>query len=161
MSPAPLICVPQVPEKRFWHIKVKALAASGQWEALRQFAAEKKSPVGYKPFAQACIAHRQPATSTKGYIDRITQLEDKCVLHCHHVINSFRLDVALWRLSHAYPLLCMARACRYDLYVEVKLWQDAADTALKMKDRTRLSEVQALCNMPGLVRAIDEQLVKL
>jgi hypothetical protein len=45
--------------------------------------------------------------------------------------------------------------------VEVKLWQDAADTALKMKDRTRLSEVQALCNMPGLVRAIDEQLVKL
>lgn len=42
----------QVPDKRFWYVKVKALAASGQWEALRQFANEKKSPVGYKPFAQ-------------------------------------------------------------------------------------------------------------
>jgi hypothetical protein len=83
-----------VPEKRFWHIKVKALAASGQWEALRQFAAEKKSPVGYKPFAQACIAHRQPATSTKGYIDRITQLEDKCV------------PLAATSYTHARPSRC-------------------------------------------------------
>lgn len=77
-------CVfPQVPEKRFWHIKIKALAASGQWEALRQFAAEKKSPVGYKPFAQACIQYKQPATSTKAYIDRITQMEDRSVGHAH------------------------------------------------------------------------------
>lgn len=51
--------------------------------------------------------------------------------------------------------------CRYDLYVEVKLWQDAADTALKMKDRNRLVEVQSLCHMPGLQRAIEEQLAKL
>jgi hypothetical protein len=53
--------VVQVPEKRFWYLKIKALAASGQWEQLRQFANEKKSPVGYKPFAQVgslCIDMR-------------------------------------------------------------------------------------------------------
>lgn len=66
-----------MPEKRFWYLKIKALAASGQWEALRQFANEKKSPVGYKPFAQACIEHRQPAGVVEAYVDRIPQLEDK------------------------------------------------------------------------------------
>ncbi len=44
-----------MPDKRFWYIKVKALAASGQWELLRQFANEKRSPVGYKPFAQVIL----------------------------------------------------------------------------------------------------------
>lgn len=68
-----------MPDKRFWYLKIKALAASGQWEALRAFANEKKSPVGYKPFAQACIEHGQPPGAVEAYIDRIPQMEDKCV----------------------------------------------------------------------------------
>jgi vacuolar protein sorting-associated protein 16 len=67
----------QVPEKRFWHIKVKALAASGQWEQLRLFGNEKRSPVGYKPFALAAIQHKQPPQLIEGYIDKITPVEDR------------------------------------------------------------------------------------
>jgi len=42
----------KVPDKRFWHVKVRALAESGQWDELRKFANEKKSPIGYRPFAE-------------------------------------------------------------------------------------------------------------
>lgn len=66
-----------MPDKRYWYIKIKALAASGQWEALKQFANDRKSPVGYKAFAQACIEYKQPSGAVEVYIDRITQLEDK------------------------------------------------------------------------------------
>lgn len=53
----------KVPDKRFWHVKVRALAASHQWDDLRKFANEKKSPIGYKPFAERCIEQRQPPDS--------------------------------------------------------------------------------------------------
>lgn len=36
----------KVPDKRFWHVKVRALAMSHQWDELRRFANEKKSPIG-------------------------------------------------------------------------------------------------------------------
>jgi hypothetical protein len=49
-------CCPQ----RFWHVKVRALAASHQWDDLRKFANERKSPIGYKPFAERCIEQRLP-----------------------------------------------------------------------------------------------------
>ena len=137
----------QVPDKRYWYVKIKALAASGQWDQvgrgwdydkswrygsiwsdvtarvpamdsspdntgggpaiqpswqlkaklstrtsnpnpqpptppshqLKAFANERKSPVGYKAFAQVCIQYHQPPGTIEGFIDRITQLEDKCV----------------------------------------------------------------------------------
>lgn len=37
----------KVPDKRFWHVKVRSLAMSHQWDELRKFANEKKSPIGY------------------------------------------------------------------------------------------------------------------
>lgn len=45
---------------------------------------------------------------------------------------------------------------RFDLYVEVKLWQKAAETAFRLKDPGRLRQVQGRCGMPGLQRAIDD-----
>ncbi len=48
---------------------------------LKQFSNEKKSPVGYKAFAQACITHKQPSGAVEAYIDRITALEDKFDLY--------------------------------------------------------------------------------
>ena len=116
----------KVPEKRFWHLKINALAASGQFEILKSFSNEKKSPVGYKPFAQACIKHKQPSGVVEGYIDRVALQED-----------------------------------RFDLYVEVRLWQKAAETAFRLKDPLRLRQVQANCMMPGLHRSVEELLVKL
>jgi hypothetical protein len=36
----------KVPDKRFWHVKVRSLAMSHQWDELRKFANERKSPIG-------------------------------------------------------------------------------------------------------------------
>ena len=38
----------KVPDKRFWWIKVKALAESRNWVELDRFAKSKKSPIGYE-----------------------------------------------------------------------------------------------------------------
>ncbi|CAM9293597.1 unnamed protein product [Phaeothamnion confervicola] len=104
----------RVPDKRFWNIKVRALAAAGQWEQLRRFAAEKKSPVGYGPFARACIAHHQPAEDTEQYIDKIPAAEE-----------------------------------RYELYLEIRSWEKAAEAALKLKDPRRMAEVRKLAAGDG------------
>ena len=37
----------KVPDKRFWWIKIKALASIADWLNLEKFAKEKKSPIGY------------------------------------------------------------------------------------------------------------------
>jgi len=40
----------KVPDKRWWWIKLKALAHIRDWEGLESFAKSKKSPIGYEPF---------------------------------------------------------------------------------------------------------------
>lgn len=45
----------RVSEKTLWHIKIQCCCRSGSWAALNKLANEKKSPIGYKPFALACI----------------------------------------------------------------------------------------------------------
>lgn len=40
----------RVPDKRWWWLKLKALAATQNWEGLEAFAKSKKSPIGYEPF---------------------------------------------------------------------------------------------------------------
>ena len=37
-------------DRRFWWIKIKALARNKDWEGLEAFAKSKKSPIGYEPF---------------------------------------------------------------------------------------------------------------
>eukprot|EP00752_Nemacystus_decipiens_P002885 g2684.t1 len=106
----------KVPDKRFWHIKIKALASVGDWEALRKFGSERKSPIGYKPFALACMRTKQTGLFGEdaeryitSYIDRIPQAED-----------------------------------RYDLYLENKSWEKAAEAAARLKDPRRIAEVRRL-----------------
>lgn len=40
----------KVPDKRWWWLKIRALAGNKDWEALEAFAKSKKSPIGYEPF---------------------------------------------------------------------------------------------------------------
>lgn len=51
----------------------------GEWEALRKFGAERKSPIGYKPFALACMRKKQTGLLgddteqyITGYIERVS-----------------------------------------------------------------------------------------
>lgn len=54
---------------RFWYIKLRALVALRDWDALDTFARSKKSPIGYEPWVDELIragAHRQAVR----YVDR-------------------------------------------------------------------------------------------
>ena len=56
-------------DKRFWYLRVDALSSNRDWAGMRNLANERKSPIGYRPFAEAsikagqerrrCIFHRQ------------------------------------------------------------------------------------------------------
>ncbi|XP_077989106.1 vacuolar protein sorting-associated protein 16 homolog [Glandiceps talaboti] len=61
----------KVPEKRFWWLKIEALAEIGDWPELDKFSKNKKSPVGYEPFVEACIKHQNRFEACK-YIPRVS-----------------------------------------------------------------------------------------
>jgi vacuolar protein sorting-associated protein 16 len=44
----------KISEKMVWYLRINCYAKFGQWDYLMRLANEKKSPVGYKPFAIAC-----------------------------------------------------------------------------------------------------------
>mmetsp|Transcript_17132 Transcript_17132/g.25327 ORF Transcript_17132/g.25327 Transcript_17132/m.25327 type:complete len:1041 (+) Transcript_17132:101-3223(+) len=73
----------RMPEKRVWHIKVKAFAESGQWPQLRKLGDSKaKPPIGFKPFAMAAIQGKQSDPEIMRYIDRVTISEERYDLFC-------------------------------------------------------------------------------
>jgi hypothetical protein len=61
----------KVPDRRFYHIKIKALAQMRLFNELEKFAKEKKPPVGFEAFADACLEQNQPSEAAK-YIARIS-----------------------------------------------------------------------------------------
>ncbi|WWC61373.1 uncharacterized protein I303_103954 [Kwoniella dejecticola CBS 10117] len=50
----------RVPDKRFWWIKLRALAERKDWEGLEAFAKSKKSPIGYEPFVTHLLSLTPP-----------------------------------------------------------------------------------------------------
>ena len=50
--------VVQVPDKRFYWLKVFALATAKQWEALEKFSKEKKPPIGRMPIKYLVLVVR-------------------------------------------------------------------------------------------------------
>lgn len=68
----------QVPDKRYWWIKIKALASIQAWDQLFLFSKQKKSPVGFAPFAEVCLDADEITEAVK-YIpnisDPITRLD--------------------------------------------------------------------------------------
>ncbi|XP_072019724.1 vacuolar protein sorting-associated protein 16 homolog [Amphiura filiformis] len=61
----------KVPDKRFWWLKVEALAEAGDWPELEKFAKNKKSPIGYEPFVETCMKHGNTFEAKK-YIGRVS-----------------------------------------------------------------------------------------
>lgn len=45
----------KVPDKRWWWVKLKALASIKDWDGLEAFAKSKKSPIGYEPFVVSFV----------------------------------------------------------------------------------------------------------
>src|SRR5690606_29462194 len=60
----------KIPEKRYWWLKIKALARTQDWEGLEKFSKENKgrSPVGFVPFVEACIEFNADTKEVMKYI---------------------------------------------------------------------------------------------
>lgn len=86
----------RVPEKRLWHIKVKAFAENGEWANLRSLADSKtKSPIGFKPFARAAIKGQLGTAEVTKYIERVTVPEERYDLFVEAELWKRALDEAL------------------------------------------------------------------
>ena len=66
----------KISDKKFWYIKIKALADADFWEVLQLFANEKKSPVGYVPFVEACISHHRE-DQAKFFLQKISDVKER------------------------------------------------------------------------------------
>jgi hypothetical protein len=78
----------RVPDRRFCHIKVKALAASGQWAQFHAFAVERRPLIGYRPFILALVNCNQPTLKVLKYVDRVQSVDERF---------SLLVEFKLWR----------------------------------------------------------------
>ncbi|KAL5731811.1 vacuolar protein sorting-associated protein 16 [Ranunculus cassubicifolius] len=66
----------KVSEKQWYWLKVLALATIRDWEALEKFSKEKRPPIGYRPFVEACIDAEEKEEAVK-YIPKLTDAREK------------------------------------------------------------------------------------
>ncbi|KAH7428059.1 hypothetical protein KP509_10G073700 [Ceratopteris richardii] len=66
----------KVPTERFYLLKIKALSATDNWPALEKFSLERRPPVGFKPFVDACIEGGNKNEALK-YIVKLSNLQEK------------------------------------------------------------------------------------
>ncbi|XP_040213034.1 vacuolar protein sorting-associated protein 16 homolog isoform X2 [Rana temporaria] len=60
----------KIPEKRYWWLKLTALAEKNDWDELENFSKSKKSPIGYLPFVEICMKEKNKSEAKK-YIARV------------------------------------------------------------------------------------------
>nr|AFK37940.1 unknown [Lotus japonicus] len=66
----------KVSEKRWYWLKVFALATIKDWVALEKFSKEKKPPIGYRPFVEACIEANEKGEAIK-YIPKLADPRER------------------------------------------------------------------------------------
>ena len=56
-----------MPERRWWRLKLRGLAAAHNWAALHEFATStrKGPPIGLQPFIDACVAQNAPEQAAR------------------------------------------------------------------------------------------------
>lgn len=60
------------PEKKFWWLKITVLADSGNWLELERFSKSKKPPIGFEPFVDVCVQHKE-IYEAKKYIQKVKE----------------------------------------------------------------------------------------
>ncbi|XP_075635085.1 protein VACUOLELESS1 [Castanea sativa] len=66
----------KVSEKRWYWLKVFALATIRDWDALEKFSKEKRPPIGYRPFVEACIEADEKGEALK-YIPKLADPRER------------------------------------------------------------------------------------
>ncbi len=46
----------KIPEKRWWRLKLSGLSHARNWSALWELGSARRSPIGFQPFVEACLA---------------------------------------------------------------------------------------------------------
>ena len=77
----------KVSEKRLYHLRIRAFVDCGRWDLLRKLASDRRSPIGYVPFAKAAIRGGRDPGDVEFFVDRIDPPEDRFELYMQ--INSF------------------------------------------------------------------------
>ena len=65
-----------VPDKRFYHLKLRVLARSKSWGELRQWALSARPPIGWKPFVDAARKHGEIAEASF-YVKRLPDAAER------------------------------------------------------------------------------------
>ncbi|PKI55713.1 hypothetical protein CRG98_023929 [Punica granatum] len=65
-----------VSEKRWYWLKVFALATIRDWDALEKFSKEKRPPIGFRPFVEACIDADEKGEALK-YIPKLADPRER------------------------------------------------------------------------------------
>lgn len=100
----------KVSEKSLWYMKIHCMSSMGEWILLNKFANEKKSPVGYKPFAAACIKYSRSQNETEKYVEKVSDPEEKFDLYIELKLWRKAMEVAT-KLRDPYRLQNVARLC--------------------------------------------------
>lgn len=66
----------KVSEKRWYWLKVFALATIRDWDALEKFSKEKRPPIGYRPFVEACTDADEKGEALK-YIPKLSDPRER------------------------------------------------------------------------------------
>ncbi|RXM32863.1 Vacuolar protein sorting-associated protein 16-like [Acipenser ruthenus] len=97
----------RIPDKRFWWLKISALAEKEDWEELEKFSKSKKSPIGYLPFVEVCVKH-QNKYEAKKYVTKVT-LEQKVKAHLAVGDLEQAVEAAIERRSESELNLVLSR----------------------------------------------------
>lgn len=124
----------KVPDHRFLHIRVKALAASGQWQALKSFAGEKKPIIGYAPFVRVCVQHCRSVSEIDAYLNRVVIPEERISL-CS--------ELNLWR--HA----AESAMCSGDKYRLLEIRKACTDASVVARIDESLASISILAPFPA------------
>ncbi|RXM27790.1 Vacuolar protein sorting-associated protein 16-like [Acipenser ruthenus] len=97
----------RIPDKRFWWLKISALAEKEDWEELEKFSKSKKSPIGYLPFVEICVKHHNKYEAKK-YVTKVT-LEQKVKAHLAVGDLEQAVEAAIERRSESELNLVLSR----------------------------------------------------
>ncbi|KAK2169318.1 hypothetical protein LSH36_11g09017 [Paralvinella palmiformis] len=70
----------KVPDRRYWWLRIQALAECGDWLELEKFSKSKKSPIGYEPFIEVCMKYQNRQEAQK-YLPKVApENRAKCLV---------------------------------------------------------------------------------
>ena len=69
----------KIPDRRFWWLKILALAENNDWSELDRFSKLKKSPIGYEPFFEVCVNKGNIAEAQK----YLAKVPSENLVKCH------------------------------------------------------------------------------